>query len=960
MGYAVIMLLIVFLCHEVSSISTLPHKHQTISLLKFKQSFTIHPSASGFCQESYPKTSSWNTSRDCCSWDGVVCDDITGHVIELDLGCSELVGTIDSNSSLFQLSHLQSLDLTGNNFSNSHISPEFGKFSSLKHLDLSGSYFSGQIPSEISHLSKLHSLRLSTVFSIYSKKLRLTTHDFKSLLQNLTQLRELDLIGINISSTIPLNFSSHLTTLRLTYTGLYGIIPESLFHLPNLETLDLSRNYELSGYFPKTKWNSSASLVGLDLSGVNFSDNLPESLGYHLTSLRSLFLRSCNLRGPIPESLSNLTRIKYLYLNRNSLNGTISPGMLSLPSLKYIDLNFNHLSGPLEDFKSNSLISINLEGNQLQGHLPHSIQNLVNLTCLILSFNNFSGCVDVSLFSNLKQLLCLSLSYNNFSGRVDVSLFSNLKQPRYLSLSYNNISLTNDNNVTLPESLYTLELAACEVKELEFLRSTKQLSYLDLSNNKIQGRIPDWAWSNWMFSLQDLDMSHNMLTSVDSIPLQFADIIDLRSNLLQGSLPIPPISPTYFFISQNNLSEEIPSSICNLTSLVMLDLAGNNFRGEIPQCLGNITALQVLDMRHNNLSGKIPTTFSNESSLRSLNLHGNKLEGKIPRSLANCKDLEVLDLGDNHLIDTFPMWLGTLPKLQVLSLRFNELHGPIRTSRIENMFPELRIIDLSYNVFSGNLPSCLFHHLKAMRTIDPSMEAPRYFGNTYYQDSITVAIKGSDREIVRILYLYTVIDLSSNKFRGQIPSIVGDLIAVRILNLSQNGLQGHIPPSFGDLSSVESLDLSGNQLSGEIPQQLASLTTLSFLNLSHNHLQGCIPQGPQSHTFERNSFEGNDGLQGFPVSRSCTDDRVLDTNDIVSGLDDEESNSEFQSDFRKGALMGYGSGLCIGLSIIYFMLSSGKPIWLARIILEMEHKIMRGRRKKQRRQRNYRRRNNHF
>ncbi|KAG5574175.1 hypothetical protein H5410_063941 [Solanum commersonii] len=222
-------------------------------------------------------------SRDCCSWDGVVCDDITGHVIELDLSCSNLTGTIDSNSSLFQLSHLQRLDLSSNNFSNSHISPEFGKFSSLKHLHLSHSYFSGQIPSEISHLSKLHTLRLSTIDD--SKKLRLATHDFKSLLQNLTQLRELDLSGINISSTIPLNFSSHLTTLNLIYTGLYGIIPESIFHLPNLETLDLSDNDHLNGYFPKTKWNSSASLIELDLSRVNFSCNLPESLGYHLTSL---------------------------------------------------------------------------------------------------------------------------------------------------------------------------------------------------------------------------------------------------------------------------------------------------------------------------------------------------------------------------------------------------------------------------------------------------------------------------------------------------------------------------------------------------------------------------------------------------------------------------------------------------------------------------------------------------
>uniref|UniRef100_M1A3S4 Cf-2.2 n=1 Tax=Solanum tuberosum TaxID=4113 RepID=M1A3S4_SOLTU len=619
--------------------------YAVIMLLIIRQPLAFFTVESYYCPKPYPKTSSWNTSRDCCSWDGVVCDDITGHVIELDLSCSNLTGTIDSNSSLFQLSHLQRLDLSWNNFSNSHISPEFSKFSSLMHLDLSGSYFSGI-------------------------------------------------------------------------------------------------NHELNGNFPKTKWNSSASLIELDLRGVNFSDNLPESLGYHLTSLLYLSLESCNLRGPIPESLSNLTRIEYLHLNRNSLNGTIPPGMLSFPSLHRIDLSNNHLSGPFEDFKS---------------------------------------------------------------------------------------------------------------------------------------------------------------------------------NLLQGSLPILSNSTVLFFISHNNLTGEIPSSICNLTSLIMLDLATNNLRGEIPQCFGNITSLQVLDMRHNNLSGNIPTTFSNGSSLRSLYLHGNKLEGKIPQSLTNCKQLEVLDLGDNHLNDTFPVWLGTLPKLKVLSLRFNKLHGPIRTSRIENIFSELRIIDLSYNAFSGNLPSSLFQHLKAMRTADPSKEPSKYGGDSYYQDSIAFVFKGYEREVVRILFLYITIDLSNNKFEGHIPTIMGDLIALRVLNISHNGLEGPIPSSLGSLSLVESLDLSSNHLVGKIPAQFASLTSLEVFNLSYNHLEGCIPQGNQLHTFENNSYEGNDGLRGFPVTKSCG------TTYAVSGQQDgEESNSEFLSDFRKAALMGYGSGLCIGISIVYFMMSTGK------------------------------------
>ncbi|PHT61387.1 hypothetical protein T459_34764 [Capsicum annuum] len=372
--------------------------------------------------------------------------------------------------------------------------------------------------------------------------------------------------------------------------------------------------------------------------------------------------------------------------------------------------------------------------------------------------------------------------------------------------------------------------------------------------------------------------------------------------------------------------------------------------------------LEVLDMQHNDLSGTLPTTFSIGSALGSFNLHGNKLEGKIPRSLINCQRLEVLDLGDNLLNDTFPMWLGTLPELRVLSLRSNKLHGPIRTSGSEHMFLELRMLDISSNSFTGNLTTSLFQHFRAMRIIDPSKKAPSDEGDGYYQNSIAFVTKGLEQEVVRILFLYTTIDLSNNKFEGHIPSIIGDLIALRMLNLSHNGLQGHILPSFGRLSSVESLDLSGNHLVGEIPAQFASLTSLEVLNLSNNHLEGCIPQGNQFHTFENNSYEGNDGLCGFPLSKGCGNDGHDSASEETyarSALD-EESNSEFLNDFWKAALMGYGTELCIGLSIIYFFISTGNMKWLERIVQELEHKIMMIRRKKQRRKRNYRRRNNRF
>ncbi|MCE3049560.1 hypothetical protein HAX54_045171, partial [Datura stramonium] len=134
--------------------------------------------------------------------------------------------------------------------------------------------------------------------------------------------------------------------------------------------------------------------------------------------------------------------------------------------------------------------------------------------------------------------------------------------------------------------------------------------------------------------------------------------------------------------------------------------------------------LKVLDMQHNYLSGTLSTTFSIASVLRSFNLHDNELEGKIFISFANCKELQVLNLEYNHLIDIFPIWLEILPMLQALNLRSNSLHGLIRSLKNENMLPKHRIMDLSCNAFSKNLPMSLFQCLKAMKVIDRAMKSP--------------------------------------------------------------------------------------------------------------------------------------------------------------------------------------------------------------------------------------------
>ncbi|XP_017979602.1 PREDICTED: receptor-like protein 12 [Theobroma cacao] len=369
-----------------------------------------------------------------------------------------------------------------------------------------------------------------------------------------------------------------------------------------------------------------------------------------------------------------------------------------------------------------------------------------------------------------------------------------------------------------------------------------------------------------------------------------------------------------FFISKNNLVGEIPSSICNLMSISILDLSNNKLSGTIPGCLA-----------------------SRGNKLQILNLNNNDFDGPFPKSLQNCHDLQVLNLGNNKINDTFPHWLGTLPPLQVLVLRSNYFHGQISPSEHESHFSALRILDVSHNEFSGFLPTTYFKSFEGMMNLSNVQTKSMEDFNFYYHFSVRVTVKGLDIELERILTLFTTIDMSSNKFQGKIPEIVGDLVSLQVLNFSHNSLTGHIPSSLGNLTALESLDLSTNKLVGQIPMQLIGLIFLEVLNLSQNQLVGLIPQGNQFNTFLNDSYRGNLGLCGFPVSKSCGKDEEQEPPESAFH---EEGIYSCPLDW-KFVMMGYGCGLVLGLSTGYIMLTIGKPEWLVRMVQRLGYKILR-------------------
>ncbi|KAK1421332.1 hypothetical protein QVD17_23582 [Tagetes erecta] len=952
---------------------------QSRALLRFKLEFTISGEVyydmeckmqSG---SAYPKTTTWNSSTDCCTWDGVTCDRLTGDVIGLDLGCSKLQGTIHSNSSLFHIPLLKSLNLAFNYLESSYLPPEIGMFAStLTYLNLSGSSFSGHLPSEILHLSKLVSLDLS-----YNQFDSIPPQFLNKLFKNITQLRELSLRYIKIFSTLPSNLSSSLTSLDLSGTQLHGELSDDVFNLPNLQKLDLSLNIALTGSLPKVNRSRDIPLKLLDLLQTGITGDIPASIA-NLRSLEVLKLYDCNLTGFLPRFLGNLSRLVTLDLKSTNVGGIIPSSVTSLTQLVTLDLSDNSLTGlPTSsnisglrrlvelDLSRNllegaipswfSLLTsskyIRLPSNMLSGVIPPGLFKLSSLEVMDFSYNKLEGTIaSVFTLPSLQELMLndnqlvgqldlldedliprsflqlvnisyLTLANNNFSGvwRLDI-LLSSLPNLQGLDLSYSGLSVvtTNGSHSVNPD-FYALRLASCNLTSFpEFLRSAEKLSNLDLSHNNILGELPSWIGEMWIESLSTLDLSYNFITGLPLRPWKLLIHLILESNLIEGSFPL---------------------SICKMSYIQILDLSDNRFNGTIPNCFGYFKeGLVMVDLGNNAFHGTLPM-ISGCETLGELNLNRNQLHGKLPRSLAKCVALEVLDVGNNQFDDEFPHWLASLPKLQVLVLRSNSFHGSIKRSReTDFQFSKLRILDLSQNKLFGTLPSTYFSNLKAMMNVSEEENEENYSKspigyNIYYHT--TVVFKGASYELVRIFTTLTTIDLSDNIFEGSIPDIIGSLKSLKVLNLSRNSLTGHIPYVLGNLSKIESLDLSWNQLVGEIPQQLTDLTFLEVLNLSQNHLAGRIPQERQFNTFEGNSYSGNPELCGFPLPKKCENNHETDQNSVQT-----EDGHDTENGFTwKEVVLGYGCGTLLGLVMGYLMLSTGKPKWFNAIADATEHMV---------------------
>ncbi|XP_077225593.1 receptor-like protein 7 [Tasmannia lanceolata] len=880
---------------------------ESASLLQLKKGFDISTDSGLQVAVSW----NWKWGTDCCNWEGVTCDESGVHVIGLDLSRLSINGTINSTA-LIRLSNLRILNLSHNKFNSIPIPSGLDHLSKLTHLNLSYSGFIGQIPVEISRMKNLISLDLSS----FSKQLQ--APNLKQLIQNLSNLKELSLSRVDTSAqaqghqlSFLANFSS-LVTLDLSFCGLRGEFPASIFNLHKLQTLDISFNLLLSVYLPEFSKDSAFQV--LVFTQTQLSGELPVSIG-NLKSLVKLQLGYCNLSGSIPYTLENLTQLVHLDLSFNNFTGSTS-WLANLIQLVYLDLSSNNFVGSTSWLANlTQLVYLNLSFNNFTGSASW-LANLTQLVHLKLSYNSFSG--ELPFLPQLEKIMEVYLDYNHFTGQlsefpnasssllesVDLSnnklqgpipmsllqlprleqlrlssnnfngmygnltMYGNHKKLLSLDLSGNSLSIDIgvDNSSFFPQ-FWELKLGSCNLSEFPyFLRNQNQLAYLDLSNNKIRGEIPTWIWNISNFSL---NLSHNMLTGIEpyNISSTQLEVLDLHSNMLQGSIPLPPPNTLILDYSNNNFTSVIPSDIGSyITTGFFFSLSRNNLTGEIPTSFCDAKLLADLDLSNNGLNGSIPQCLVGPPvELNVLNLGGNFFSGTIPQTFADSCNLRILNLNENQLEGHVPTSLGKCRELQVLDLGNNMISDTF-PSWLWNM-STLAVLILRNNRFYGPIGDDRTNYaFQMLQIIDLSSNGftgnlPSEFFKSW--KLMTTTINEDDNHILGFGFAYTGYyfgssDVENDMYyqftttvtnKGQNMELPKILTVFKSLDLSQNQFHGDIPEAIGELNFLHMLNMSGNNFTGQIPKSFGNLSQLESLDLSRNKLSGEIPQELTSLTF---------------------------------------------------------------------------------------------------------------
>ncbi|KAK7279868.1 hypothetical protein RJT34_24927 [Clitoria ternatea] len=222
---------------------------------------------------------------------------------------------------------------------------------------------------------------------------------------------------------------------------------------------------------------------------------------------------------------------------------------------------------------------------------------------------------------------------------------------------------------------------------LHMCRNLSSLQHIDLSHN-YNIFIGDLKWISPLSSLQYLNLN--------GLPLH------KEINWLQSVTMLQSLRELHLEGCQ--LENLYPSlDYANFTSLRVLNLADNHFVSELPTWLFNLSCdIMHIDLSKNKIRGQLSKTLPNHERIKSLGLSTNVLDGPIPYYwLGQFKQLQELDLSYNSFSGPIPTSLGNLSSLIVLDFTGNDFNETLPESL--GKLSNLKVLQLASNSFTGTV-----------------------------------------------------------------------------------------------------------------------------------------------------------------------------------------------------------------------------------------------------------------
>ncbi|KAK3600539.1 hypothetical protein CHS0354_036098 [Potamilus streckersoni] len=461
------------------------------------------------------------------------------------------------------------------------------------------------------------------------------------------------------------------------------------------------------------------------------------------------------------------------------------------------------------------------------------------------------------------------------------------------------------------------------------LSNFTNLIVLDLSDNLISN-LPDNIFHG-LISLKNLNLSKNVLTSLDSNTGLFSDLHSL----------------THLYLGFNKLTRINNSTFRNLTRLSQLGLESNRISTIDSNTFQAIPSLQIINLSNNTLTNIKSVLFKGLTKLLGIDLNGNLLQNLDPTTIIE-PSVRLLSMSANKFTEIPTGFLQNLQNVQIeVNFAENQIHNISRGSldkiHIQKLNISFNLIEfIQHTAFSDCTISELDLRYNHLKSLQKEMEGNLLKINTILLDNNTWTCDCS------LLWLVEFIKINQSNHSDPVCAEPAQYNGKTMISIATNLLSDCVPTTTQQSTSTQtttfitSTDMSqttsttGMQITGKdlittanvVESTHGDMTNVATTQQSTSTEKKTVPTraGASQTTTETSKITTAKNQVTTVVGQITTEKVHKNTNSIVTivttpakSIIDSSSTKEDDSSSKT---VGITVGICVGIVSLLILMAA--------------------------------------